>query len=93
VALYSPTIPATKRFCRLELLDRLAHLVTPPRLHKHWYCGLLVPNAKLRRAVTATAGPAVAMIAACLIPWPVLISGLILPALLCVQIWRDAANA
>ncbi|MDD5718071.1 MAG: transposase [Candidatus Krumholzibacteria bacterium] len=42
----------------LELLDRLAHLVTPPRIHKHRYCGVLAPNAKLRRAVTASAGPA-----------------------------------
>jgi hypothetical protein len=28
----------------LELLDRLAHLVTPPRIHKHRYCG--VPAAR-----------------------------------------------
>jgi hypothetical protein len=42
----------------LELLDRLAHLVTPPRIHKHRYCGVLAPNAKLRRAVTESAGPA-----------------------------------
>jgi len=42
----------------LQLLDRLAHLVTPPRIHKHRYCGVLAPNAKLRRAVTETAGPA-----------------------------------
>jgi hypothetical protein len=42
----------------LERLDRLAHLVTPPRIHKHRYCGVLAPNAKLRRAVTASAGAA-----------------------------------
>jgi len=42
----------------LELLDRLAHLVTPPRVHKHRYCGVLAPNARLRRAVTESAGPA-----------------------------------
>ena len=42
----------------LELLDRLAHLVTPPRIHKHRYCGVLAPNARLRRAVTESAGPA-----------------------------------
>jgi hypothetical protein len=42
----------------LELLDRLAHLVTPPRIHKHRYFGVLAPNAGLRRAVTETAGPA-----------------------------------
>ena len=40
------------------LLDRLALLVTPPRLHKHRYCGVLAPNAALREAVTASAGPA-----------------------------------
>jgi hypothetical protein len=44
----------------LELLDRLAHLVTPPRIHKHRYCGVLAPNAKLRRAIIASAGPAAA---------------------------------
>jgi len=42
----------------LQLLDRLAHLVTPPRIHKHRYCGVLAPNAKLRKAVTESAGPA-----------------------------------
>jgi len=46
----------------LELLDRLAYLVTPPRVHKHRYCRVLAPNAKLRKAVTATAGPAGAML-------------------------------
>ncbi|MBK6735582.1 MAG: transposase [bacterium] len=42
----------------LELLDLLAQLVTPPRLRKHRYCGVLAPNAALREAVTASAGPA-----------------------------------
>ena len=42
----------------LELLDRLAQLVTPPRRHKHRYYGVLASNARLRRAVTETAGPA-----------------------------------
>jgi len=32
----------------LELLDRLSKLITPPRIHKHRYCGVLAPNAKLR---------------------------------------------
>jgi hypothetical protein len=40
------------------LLDRLAHLVTPPRIHKHRYCGVLAPNAGLRQAVIKSAGPA-----------------------------------
>ena len=42
----------------LELLDRLSKLVTPPRIHKHRYCGVLAPNAKLRKAVIESAGPA-----------------------------------
>jgi hypothetical protein len=33
-------------------------LVTPPRLHKHRFCGVLAPNAALRAAVTSSAGPA-----------------------------------
>jgi len=42
----------------LELLDRLSKLITPRRIHKHRYCGVLAPNAKLRQAVIETAGPA-----------------------------------
>ena len=30
----------------------------PTRIHKHRYCGVLAPNAKLRRAVIVSAGPA-----------------------------------
>jgi hypothetical protein len=41
-----------------ELLDLLSQLVTPPRLHKHRFCGVLAPNAALREAVTSSAGPA-----------------------------------
>ena len=39
----------------LELLDRLATLVPPPRIHRHRYFGALTPNAPLRAAVTALA--------------------------------------
>jgi hypothetical protein len=39
----------------LELLDRLAALVPPPRVHRHRYFGVLAPNAPLRAAVTALA--------------------------------------
>jgi len=39
----------------VELLDRLAALVPPPRLHRHRYFGVLAPNAPLRTAVTALA--------------------------------------
>jgi hypothetical protein len=44
----------------LELLDRLVHLVTPPRVHKHRDCGVLAPNTKLRQAVNASADPGAA---------------------------------
>jgi DNA-directed RNA polymerase subunit RPC12/RpoP len=39
----------------LQLLDRLAALVRPPRVHRHRYFGVLAPNAPLRAAVTALA--------------------------------------
>jgi hypothetical protein len=39
----------------IELLDRLASLVPPPRSHRHRYCGALAPNARLRPMVTARA--------------------------------------
>ncbi len=41
----------------MELLERLSKLVTPPRVHKHRYCGVLAPNPKLRQAVIESAGP------------------------------------
>ena len=31
-----------------ELLERLARLVPPPRIHRHRYHGVLAPNARLR---------------------------------------------
>ncbi len=49
----SVTIPAWDR----GGLERLSKLVTPPRVHKHRYCGVLAPNAGLRRAVIESAGP------------------------------------
>ena len=39
----------------LELIDRLAALVPPPRIHRHRYFGVLAPNSPLRAAVTALA--------------------------------------
>ena len=39
----------------LELLERLALLIPPPRRHRHRYYGVLAPNAPLRAAVTAMA--------------------------------------
>ncbi|AUB85154.1 transposase [Candidatus Thiodictyon syntrophicum] len=37
----------------LELIDHLAALIPPPRLHRHRYHGVLAPNAPLRLAATA----------------------------------------
>ena len=39
----------------LKLLDRLAAVVPPPRVHRHRYFGVLAPNSPLRSAVTALA--------------------------------------
>jgi hypothetical protein len=39
----------------LELIDRIAALVPPPRTHRHRYYGVLAPNSPLRPAVTALA--------------------------------------
>ena len=39
----------------LELIDRIAALVPPPRTHRHRYFGVLAPNSPLRSAVTAMA--------------------------------------
>jgi Putative transposase len=41
----------------LELIDRIAALVPPPRTHRHRYFGVLAPNSPLRSAVTALAAP------------------------------------
>ncbi len=39
----------------LELIERIAALVPPPRTHRHLYFGVLAPNSPLRAAVTALA--------------------------------------
>jgi len=39
----------------LELIERIAQLVPPPRTHRHRYYGVLAPNSPLRGAVTAMA--------------------------------------
>jgi len=39
----------------LELIERIAQLVPPPRTHRHRCYGVLVPNSPLLAAVTATA--------------------------------------
>ncbi len=45
------------RFSPLELLERLARLIPPPRVHRHRYHGVLAPNATLRAAVVANGRP------------------------------------
>ena len=39
----------------LELIDRIAALVPPPRTHRNRHFGVLAPNSPLRAAVTAMA--------------------------------------
>jgi len=39
----------------LELIDRIAALVRPPRIHRRRYFGVLAPHSLLRAAVTALA--------------------------------------
>ncbi len=41
----------------LELIDRIAARVPPPRAQRHRYFGVLAPNSPLRAAVTARAAP------------------------------------
>ena len=45
------------RLTPLELIERLAALIPPPRLHRHRYHGVLAPNAPLRAQVIAWARP------------------------------------
>jgi hypothetical protein len=44
----------------LELLDRLARFIPPPRRHLHRYHGVFAPHAALRAQVAALAGEAIA---------------------------------
>jgi hypothetical protein len=41
----------------VELIERPAGLILPPRTHRHRYHGVLAPNATLRPRVTALARP------------------------------------
>jgi hypothetical protein len=43
------------RLTPLELIERLAALIPPPRLHRHRYHGVLAPNSPQRPQVTALA--------------------------------------
>ena len=38
----------------LELIDKIAALIPPPRAHRHRYYGVLAPNSPMRAAVTAS---------------------------------------
>jgi hypothetical protein len=65
-AAYSPMIyqldnplangQAQLKLTSLELIDKLAALIPPPRVHRHRYYGLLASNSPLRALVTAMAG-------------------------------------
>jgi len=44
-----------RRLTPLELIERLAALIPPPRLHRHRYHGVLAPNASQRVQVIALA--------------------------------------
>jgi hypothetical protein len=46
----------------LELLDRLAALIPPPRRHRHHYHGAFAPHSPLRKVVTACAGQGITAI-------------------------------
>ena len=39
----------------LELIDKIAALIPPPRAHRHRYYGVFAPNSPMRAAVTALA--------------------------------------
>jgi hypothetical protein len=45
----------------LELLDKLAKLIPPPRAHQIRYFGALAPNIHLRERAIASAGPLAAI--------------------------------
>ena len=59
-----PDGPRTLVLTPLELIDKVAALVPPPRVHRHRYYGVLAPNAPLRAAVTALAPTPIAAPAA-----------------------------
>ncbi len=53
--LQSDKYPGELVLTPLELIERIAQLVPPPRTHRHRYYGVLAPNSPLRAAVTAMA--------------------------------------
>jgi hypothetical protein len=65
-----PTGQTELTLAPLELLDRLAALIPPPRRHRHHYFGAFAPHASLRARVTACAGQPVAEPAPVTMPGP-----------------------
>jgi len=65
IAYYLPRPTQDGRTClfmdSMELLNRLASLIPPPRTHLVRYFGVLAPNAPLREQVIQSAGPAQAL--------------------------------
>ncbi len=53
--LQSDKYPGELVLTPLELIERIAQLVPPPRTHWHRYYGVLAPNSPFRAAVTAMA--------------------------------------
>ena len=58
--LYIPPKPGTRGKCLLsltpmELIERVAQLIPPPRKHRHHYHGVFAPNSPLRRHVVRLA--------------------------------------
>jgi len=45
----------------LELLDKLAKLIPPPRTHQVRYFGVMAPNSHMRKRVIESAGPSAAL--------------------------------
>jgi hypothetical protein len=57
------------RLTPLELIERLAALIPPPRLHRHRYHGVLAPNSPQCAQVTALARPPTPPSSPPLPPW------------------------
>ena len=65
-----PTGQSELTLAPLELLDRLAALIPPPRRHRHHYAGVFAPHANLRARVTTCAGKPVTDTAMAIGPRP-----------------------
>ncbi len=63
--LQSDKYPGELVLTPLELIERIAQLVPPPRTHRHRYYGVLAPNSPLRAAVTAMVQEAAPVVVNC----------------------------